>query len=50
MENAAKLAKIRDHEYESSFGSVYSVSGPGKSNSTPLSPLLAHTRSIPLRP
>ncbi|KAJ3415968.1 H(+)-transporting V1 sector ATPase subunit A [Chytridiales sp. JEL 0842] len=28
MENAQKLAKIRDEERESFFGSVYSVSGP----------------------
>lgn len=28
MENASKLRKIRDHEYESDFGSVFSVSGP----------------------
>ncbi|KAJ3328368.1 H(+)-transporting V1 sector ATPase subunit A [Blyttiomyces sp. JEL0837] len=28
MDNAAKLAKIRDEEFESSFGSVFSVSGP----------------------
>jgi hypothetical protein len=32
MENAAKVAKIRDEERETLFGSIYSVSGPGKLN------------------
>lgn len=30
MDRAQKLAKIRDQEYESSFGYVYAVSGPGQ--------------------
>lgn len=37
MDRAKKLVTIRDTETESSFGYVFSVSGPGKCNLTQLS-------------